>query len=83
MRNAVGKRIYLVELKPGDFNLGRIARISVNTPFNPPAHNILYQDGFLMHNLLLREQTLSKESIAAKSKALLGKILGKPVNELE
>ena len=122
LRGAIGEKIYLVELKPGDINLGirlsdtayellgvidfprpdptqgiaphlillddgrginlgRIARITINTPFSPPACNILYQDGFLMQNLLLREQRLSEASIAAKSKALLGRILGKSTDD--
>lgn len=118
LKAAVGKKIYLVELKPGPtnlgirladtayellevisfprpdpskgiaphlillddgrgINLGRIARITLNTPFSPQASDILYQDAFLMQNLLLRERTLSKASIANKSKILLGRILGK------
>ena len=121
LKNAIGRKVYFVELKPGDINmgirlsdtayelldvvdfprpdptkgiaphlillddgrginLGRIARITLNTPFSPPASNILYQDTFLMQNLLLREQRLSKASIAAKSKALLGRILGKSID---
>jgi len=59
-------------------NLGQIARISVNTPFCPPTKDILYQSPFLMQKLLLRERRLSKSSIAADSKAQLGRILGKP-----
>jgi hypothetical protein len=122
LKNAIGKKIYLVELKPGDrnmgvrllgtayeliavtdfprpdpakgiaphliliddsrgINLGRIVRITFNTPFNPPESDILYQDTFLMQRLLLRERWLSRASIAAKSKALLGRILGKTVDE--
>ncbi len=122
LRNTIGKTIYLVELKPGEINmgihlsdtayelldvidyprpdptrglaphlivlddgrginLGRIARITVQSPFNPPDANILYQDNFLMQRLLLREQRLSKASIAATSRALLGRILGKAVGE--
>jgi len=121
LKNAIGKKIYLVELKPGDINmgirlsdtafelldvvdfprpdptkgiaphlillddgrginLGHIARISLNTPFSPSAANTLYQDRFLMQSLLLRERRLSKVSIAAKSKALLGRMLGKPLD---
>ena len=58
-------------------NLGRIARISVNTPFNPPVTNILYQDTYLMQNLLLREHTYDKALFAKKTKAILGRLLGK------
>jgi hypothetical protein len=75
---------HLILLDDGrGINLGKIARITVNTPFNPPASDILYQDGHLMQNLLFRESRLSKASIAAKSKMLLGKILGKPVDALK
>lgn len=122
LKNAIGKKIYLVELKPSEINmgirlsdtayelldvidcprpdparglaphlillddgrginLGRIARITMDTPFNPPDANILYQDNFLMQRLLLRERRLSKASIAATSRALLGRILGKAVGE--
>ncbi|MBA1443701.1 MAG: hypothetical protein M3H12_06330 [Chromatiales bacterium] len=121
LKNAIGKKVYLVELKPGDINmgirlsdtpfellgvvdfprpdptkgiaphlillddgrginLGHIARISLNTPFSPSTANTLYQDRFLMQNLLLRERRLSKASIAAKSKALIGRLLGKPLD---
>jgi hypothetical protein len=58
-------------------NLGRIARISVKTPFNPPTQNILYQDTYLMQNLLLREHTYDKALFAQKTKAILGELLGK------
>lgn len=122
LKNALGEKVYLVELKPSEINmgirlsdtayelidvidyprpdpakglaphlillddgrginLGRIARITVHTPFNPPQSNILYQDNFLMQRLLLRERRLNKASIAATSRALLGRILGKAVGE--
>lgn len=121
LKNAIGKKVYLTELNPGDINmgirlsdtafellgivdfpqpdptkgiaphlillddgrginLGHIARISLNTPFSPSAANTLYQDRFLMQHLLLRERRLSKTSIATKSKALLGRLLGKPLD---
>ncbi len=122
LRNATGQKIYLVELKPGNINmgirlsdtayelldviefprpdpikgiaphlillddgrginLGRIARITLNTPFSPTDSDILYQDRFLMESLLLRDRRLTKASIAATSKALLGRVLGKTVDE--
>lgn len=58
-------------------NLGRIARISVITSFNPPPQNILYQDDYLMQNLLLREHTYDEALFARKTKAILGRLLGK------
>lgn len=118
LRGAIGQRIYLVEIKPGDINLGvrlsdtpyellgvldfprpdplkglaphllllddgrglnlgRVIRVTLNSPFSPPASDILYQESFLMERLLTRESRLSKESIAARSKAILGRMLGK------
>lgn len=115
---AIGQRIYLVEIKPGDINLGvrlsdtayellgvldfprpdplkglaphllllddgrglnlgRVIRVTLNSPFSPPASDILYQESFLMERLLTRESQLTKESIAARSKAILGRMLGK------
>jgi hypothetical protein len=120
LKDAIGRQIYLVELKPealnmgirfsdtpfelidvvdfpkpdptkgiaphvillGDgrgINLGRIARITIETPYSPPAENILYQESFLMNSLLLRERRLSQASIAERSKLLLGRLLGKSV----
>lgn len=122
LKQAIGKSIFLVELKPEainmgirfsdtayelidviDFprpdptqgiaphliilsdgrgiNLGRIARITVDTPYSPPEENILYQESFLMDNLLLRERRLSPASIATRSKVLLGRLLGKSIDK--
>lgn len=73
---------HLILLDDGrGINLGRIARVTKNTPFKPPDANILYQDALLMQRFLLRDRRLTKASIAEKSKALLGKILGKTVDE--
>ncbi|WP_260295731.1 hypothetical protein [Sedimenticola hydrogenitrophicus] len=118
LKQAIGREIYLVELRPEainlgirfsdtpfellavlDFprpdpahgltphlillddgrgiNLGRLARITIDTPYSPPAENILYQESFLMQRLLLRERRLSEASIAERSKLLLGRFLGK------
>lgn len=71
---------HLVLLDDGrGVNLGRIARISVNTPFDPAPADILYQDGDLMQRLVLGERRLSAASIAATSRALLAMLLGRPV----
>lgn len=59
-------------------NLGRIARITINNAFNPSDSDTLYRDSLLMDEFLLRERHLSKASIAAYSKSLLGELLGKP-----
>jgi hypothetical protein len=118
LKQAVGKKVFLVELRPsainmainltdkpyeliavmdfpkpdpekGNFphmivlddgrgiNLGRIARISVNTPFDPPPEHILYLEQDTVHHLLFRKRRLSKASITTRSRALLGMIIGK------
>jgi len=58
-------------------NLGRIARISVDTPFDPPPAHILYLEQDTVHNLLFRKRRLSKASIISRSRELLGMMLGK------
>ena len=124
LKGAVGKKIYLVELRPDDINLGihlsdtayellavldfprpdpasglaphllllddgrginlgRIARVSVNTPFNPPREQVLYEDRFLMDRLLRRERQLSHEFTTERSKLLLARVLGKKPEEAE
>lgn len=118
LNKAVGKNVYLVELRPSDINLsinltdrpyeliavmdfprpdpekrnyphmivlddgrginlGRIARISVDTPFDPPPAHILYLEQDTVHNLLFRKRRLSKASIISRSRELLGMMLGK------
>ncbi len=61
-------------------NLGSITRISLNTPFNPPAEKILYQHDTLLKFLFSDERRLNKEHISAISKSLLKEILGKKSN---
>ncbi|WP_456405045.1 hypothetical protein [Thiolapillus sp.] len=118
LKKAIGQKVYLVELKPDDINLGihlsdtpfellavldfprpdpaqglaphfvllddgrginlgRIARITVDTPFDPPKAQVLYEDRFLMGHLLQREQQLSHKFTEERSKLLLGRLLGK------
>ncbi|MCW8976880.1 MAG: hypothetical protein OQL10_14265 [Sedimenticola sp.] len=79
---AQGIAPHLILLDDGrGINLGRIARITIGTPYSPPEENILYQESFLMENLLLRERRLSHASIAERSKILLGRLLGKPIDK--
>jgi len=121
LKSAIGKKIYFVELKQSEINLGiritdtayelldvidflqpdpikglaphmiilddgqginlgRIARISLNTAFSPLASDILYQDTFLVDNLLYQERQLSNDFITARSKAVLEMILEQPPN---
>jgi len=122
LKQAIGRPIYLVELRPEDIhlgirfsdtafelvdvvefprpdpeqglaphmlilddgrgiNLGRIARVTIDTPYSPPRENILYQESQLMDQLLLRERRLSEASIAERSKLLLGRFLGKQADK--
>lgn len=79
---ARGLAPHLILLDDGrGINLGRIARITIDTPYSPPVENILYQESFLMDRLLLRERRLSEASIAERSKLLLGRFLGKRIDK--
>lgn len=62
-------------------NLGRIARISLERPFNPAPSQILYQDQNAVDGLLLRDRQLSKRLIAARSRQIVGQILGKTTEQ--
>lgn len=79
---ARGLAPHLIILDDGrGINLGRIARITIDTPYSPPSENILYQESYLMDRLLLRERRLSEASIAERSKLLLGRFLGKQADK--
>lgn len=123
LRKAIGEKVYLVELKPDDINLGihlsdtafellavldfprpdpaiglaphlvllddgrginlgRVVRISIDTPFDPPADKRLYEDHFLVEKLLRRERQLSHEFTAERSRQLLARVLGKTGEEV-
>ena len=69
---------HLILLDDGrGINLGRIARISVRRPFNPAPAEVLYGDDALQERFLYRERALTRESIAQRSRMLLGELLGK------
>jgi len=57
-------------------NLGRIARISTGRAFGPAAAEILFQDRTASQTLLFQERQLSKPFIAARSKQVLGQLIG-------
>lgn len=119
LKRAIGKKIYFVELKQTDINmgiritdtayelvdvldfprpdpekglaphmiilddgrginLGRLARISFHTAFDPAISNVLYQDNFLLESLLYQERRLSDAFISARSKEVLKMMPGKP-----
>ncbi|MGV6818392.1 MAG: hypothetical protein ACWA44_14125 [Thiotrichales bacterium] len=58
-------------------NLGRIARISLKSSFQPEPQDILFQDEKVLEELLFCERKLSREEVKAISKAQLGALLGK------
>jgi hypothetical protein len=58
-------------------NLGRIARISRRRAFDPTAEDLLYLDANAHQALLFGERRLSRDSIAQRSRAVLGQVLGK------
>ncbi|MEZ5447834.1 MAG: hypothetical protein R3E95_20960 [Thiolinea sp.] len=57
-------------------NLGRIARISINTAFGPNEDEVLYQNAEFMDKVLLAPRQLSRQSITATSKAIMAMALG-------
>ncbi|UHD16076.1 hypothetical protein [Thiocapsa bogorovii] len=57
-------------------NLGRIARISLEQPFNPTPEQVIYQDRRAARDLLFAERDLSQTSIAERSRQLLRQVLG-------
>jgi hypothetical protein len=58
-------------------NLGRIARISLEQPFAPAPHQVLYRDPLATDRLLFADRTLSPALIAERSQQLLGQVLGR------
>ncbi len=59
-------------------NLGRIARICTGRAFGPAQAEILFQDRAALQTLLFQERQLSQAFIAARSKQVLGQLLGGP-----
>jgi hypothetical protein len=57
-------------------NLGRIARITINNAYSPASEHILFTNHEFMQNVLAAPRSLSRESIAATSRALLEQIFG-------
>jgi hypothetical protein len=62
-------------------NLGRVARVSINHPFNPGKKDIIYADEKLVNSLMLKDRQLSNESIRLTSKHALGEILSIAQND--
>jgi hypothetical protein len=57
-------------------NLGRVARISRHTAYMPQQADVLFTNHEFMQNVLLAPRTLSRESAAATSHALLAQLFG-------
>ena len=57
-------------------NLGRVVRVSRKQAFGPPEEDILFQNVEFMGKVLMAPRALSRESIAATSRELLGQMLG-------
>lgn len=77
---------HLIVLDDGrGIDMGRIARITVNTPFSPPPSDIIYQDSLLPHNQRnyseLFSETRSKNNSARVSDPLLNVIQGVYLND--
>lgn len=57
-------------------NLGRIARITLNTAYSPVPGDVLFTNQEFMENVLLAPRSLSHASVAATSRALLAQLFG-------
>lgn len=57
-------------------NLGRIARITVHTPFAAKAEDIVFINQYFVDNLLFAPRTLSKAFIRQTSQLLLAQLFG-------
>lgn len=62
-------------------NLGRVARISRNSAFSPAADDIVFMNQEFVEGVLLAPRSLSRESVAATTRAVLGRMLGKKPEE--
>ncbi len=80
---ARGLAPHLILLDDGrGVNLGHIARISRDRPFNPSPSQVIYQDAGALQGLLFRERRLSKDQIAGRSREVLGRIIGRGADPL-
>lgn len=57
-------------------NLGRIARISINTPFQPQGEDLLFTQQDFVQQFLFAPRSLSRESIQQTSTMLLQQMFG-------
>lgn len=63
-------------------NLGRIARISINTPFQPQGEDLLFTQQDFMQQFLFAPRSLSRESIQQTSTMLLQQMFGDTAGRL-
>jgi len=69
---------HLILLDDGrGLNLGRIARISLESTFNPAPSQILYQDREALEGLIYRDRRLTPAFIAERAHRIMGQALGK------
>ncbi|MFD2110786.1 hypothetical protein [Thiorhodococcus fuscus] len=69
---------HLILLDDGrGLNLGRIARISLESNFNPAPSQILYQDREALEGLIYRDRRLTPAFIAERAHRIMGQVLGK------
>jgi len=57
-------------------NLGRVARVTINSAYSPAPENILFLNREFVQNVLSAPRSLSRASVAATSRALLAQIFG-------
>lgn len=63
-------------------NLGWIARITRNRPFDPAPEDVLFQENKLIQQLLFHERQLSDMTVAHTSRQQLAAILGSAVQQI-
>ncbi|MBJ6611753.1 MAG: hypothetical protein JG718_15445 [Candidatus Thiothrix moscowensis] len=57
-------------------NLGRIARISCNSAYAPSSDDLLFINREFVQNVLFAPRSLSRESVAATTRAVLARMFG-------
>ncbi len=68
---------HLLILEDGrGLNLGRVARITLNSAYSPPPDDVLFLNREFVENVLEAPRTLSRESVAATSRLLLAQLFG-------
>lgn len=73
---------HLLVLEDGrGVNLGRVARVTRNSAFTPVVDDVLFMNREFVEGVLLAPRTLSRESVAATTRAVLGRMLGKAPDE--